>query len=203
MSTKYSLNVKHNGTIYGDFCIYQTQEGEKDDIRSLVWFKKTAHPNTQLHFEWGIDYGISWSETGNLIPGVIFRASEDRMVDPSDAGNNTVGFAKNFDAFQFTPSNNPTVAGKVGIVCDGNIPADVAAIGLSMSGRAALARPAHPNLKYTFSPHPRYWIAFGNFEEGEVLDLNRMTEKFEIKFPVNQYERSIELTGNNTWKDIS
>lgn len=200
METKYSLDVKHNGTTYGDFCIYQTDEGGKDDIRSLVWFKKSAHPGTQLRFEWGIDYGISWSETGSLIPGVIFRASEDRSVDPSDENNNTVEFAKDLDAFHFKESSNPTDSGKVGIVCADNIPAAIASIGLSMSGRAALARPAHPSLKYTFIPHPRYWIAFGSFEEGEVLDLNRMTQKYEIDFPVNQYERSIELTSNNTWK---
>lgn len=60
---------------------------------------------------------------------------------------------------------------------------------------------ASPSLKYTFSPHPRYWIAFGKFEEGEVIDLNRMTQKFEINFPVNIYQRTVELTSNNTWAD--
>lgn len=100
MSTKYSLNVKHNGTDFGDFCIYQTDDKQDEDIRSLVWFKKTAHPGTQLHFEWGVDYSFVWSE------------------------------------------------------------------------------------------------------EGEVIDLNRMTEKYEIKFPVNQYERNIELCANNTWGDM-
>lgn len=50
----------------------------------------------------------------------------------------------------------------------------------------------------TFGPHPRYWIAFGKFDEGEVIDINRMTQKFEIKFPVNVYERTVELSANNT-----
>lgn len=68
-----------------------------------------------------------------------------------------------------------------------------------MSGKPAVACVAAPNLKYTFMPHPRYWIAFGKFEEGEVIDVNRMTQKFEIEYPVNVFSRTVELSGNNSW----
>lgn len=202
MSTKYSLNVKHNGTDFGDFCIYQTDDKQDEDIRSLVWFKKTAHPGTQLHFEWGVDYSFVWSEEGSLVPGVIFKASEVMAADPANKDKNTIKFSKENGAYHFIPSDNPTNSGKLGIVCADNIPANSASIGIGMSGKSAFARVAHPSLKHTFSPHPKYWIAFGKFEEGEVIDLNRMTEKYEIKFPVNQYERNIELCANNTWGDM-
>ena len=68
-----------------------------------------------------------------------------------------------------------------------------------MSGKPAQACVASPNLKYTFAPHPRYWIAFGRFEEGEVIDINRMTQKFEIKYPVNTYAQTVELCADNSW----
>ena len=59
---------------------------------------------------------------------------------------------------------------------------------------------ASPNLKYTFMPHPRYWIAFGRFEEGEVIDVNRMTQKFEINYPVNVFSQTVELNTTNSWE---
>lgn len=89
----------------------------------------------------------------------------------------------------------------MGIVCDSMIPAGTVSVGVAMSGKPTQACVASPGLKYTFTLHPRYWIAFGKFEEGEVIDLKRMTQKFEIQYPVNTYRRSVTLTPNNTWMD--
>lgn len=76
MATKYDLEVIHNGTDCGDVCLYQTYDGQMDDIRPLVWFSKTAHPGTKLVFEWSTDYSMAWSEQGALTPGVVFRTSQ-------------------------------------------------------------------------------------------------------------------------------
>ena len=46
----------------------------------------------------------------------------------------------------------------------------------------------------------RPWIAFGRFEEGEVIDVNRMTQKFEINYPANVFSRTVELNATNTWE---
>lgn len=200
MATPYVLNVDHQGTSCGDFCIYQTYEDQDEDIRSLVWLRKTAHPGTRLRFDWNVIYSAAWCEEGVLKPGVIFHASEVMEVDPSDVQGNSIAFKRENGAYHFVPSDHKTSQGKLGIRCDGSIPAGKASIGIAMSGNPAFARPADPNLQYTFGMHPKYWIAFGDFEEGEVIDLNRMTERYEISFPVNQYERSIRLTANNTWE---
>ncbi|SFR68018.1 hypothetical protein [Anaeromicropila populeti] len=197
--TSYTLDVKHNGTDYGNFCIYQTYDGQDDDIRSLVWFSKAAHPGTQLRFEWNIDYSFVWSEKGVLIPGVIFNASEVEETDPSNTNLNTIGFTKDKGAYHFTSTEDSTKSGKLGIACSELIPANSVSIGIGMSGNPAYACVAAPSLKYTFSPHPTYWIAFGNYEEGAVIDVNCMTQKYAIKFPVNTFERSLQLCPNNTW----
>lgn len=203
MATKYSLKVKHDGTETGDFCIYQTNDSQTEDIRSLVWFKKRAHTNTNLKFDWSIDYGFTWSEQGVLVPGVIFEASQVLPADPSNLDNNSISFTKYDNAFDFKETDEPTTRGRLGISCDETIPSKTASIGISMSGKSAFACTASPNMKYTFKPHPRYWIAFGKFDEGEVIDLNRMTRKFEIKFKENQYDKSLRLSETNTWIDES
>lgn len=201
--TPYQAYVRHRGTEVGDICVYQTHDNQAEDIRSLVWFSKRAHPGTDLRFEWSIDYGFTWSEQGMLVPGVVFEASQILATDPTDPSRNSIAFTKNDGAFTFEKTDEPTTLGRLGISCDGAIPAREASIGVSMSGKSAFACHASPNLKYTFRPHPRYWIAFGKFDEGEVIDLNRMTRKFEICFRENQYKKEILLTGSNTWEDLS
>lgn len=197
--TIYTLDVIHNGTDCGDICLYQTYDGQMDDIRPLVWFKKTAHPGTLMQFTWSIKYSMAWSEQGDLTPGVVFRASQVVDADPADTNSNTLLLTREKGAFRFGDSDNPTKAGKLGIVCDQTIPAGTVSVGVAMSGKPAQACVASPNLKYTFAPHPRYWIAFGRFEEGEVIDINRMTQKFEIKYPVNTYAQTVELCADNSW----
>ena len=203
MATNYSLTVEHNGTDTGDFCVYQTNDNQSEDIRSLVWFSKRAHPNTQLKFRWSLDYGFTWSEQGMLVPGVVFEASQIIPTDLSDVFQNSIGFTKANNAFGFVETTIPTTHGRMGIICDDLIPARTASIGISMSGKSAFACPASPNMKYTFRPHPRYWIAFGKFEEGEVIDHNRMTHKFEVKFRENQFDKIVCLTESNNWLDKS
>ena len=199
MATKYELEVIHNGTDCGDFCIYQTYDGQMDDIRPLVWFSKTAHPGTKLNFSWEINYGVAWSEQGDLTPGVVFKASQIQPMDPADTSKNTVLLTLEKGAYHFATSNNPTKAGKLGVVCDTMIAPSTVSVGVAMFGKPTHACVASPSLKYTFAPHPRYWIAFGKFKEGEVIDVNRISQKFEISYPVNIYQRTIELTANNTW----
>ena len=131
---------------------------------------------------------------------MVFHASEVRKADPSDVTQNSIAFKREDGAYHFVESDHKTTQGNLGILCDGSIPAGKASIGIGMSGNPVFARSADPNLQYTFGLHPKYWIAFGDFEEGEVIDLNRMTQRYEIKFPVNQYERSIRLTASNTWE---
>lgn len=197
--TIYTLDVLHNGTDCGDICLYQTYDGQMDDIRPLVWFNKTAHPGTRLRFEWNINYSMAWSEQGDLTPGVVFQASQIVDADPADTAANTLLLTREQGAFRFGESDNPTKAGKLGIVCDSTIPTGTVSVGVAMSGKPAVACVASPNMKYTFMPHPHYWIAFGKFEEGEVIDINRMTQKFEIKYPVNVFSQTVELGGNNSW----
>lgn len=199
---RYCLNVQHRGAETGDFCVYQTLDDQAEDIRSLVWFSKRAHPDTDLRFQWYIDYGFAWSEQGSLAPGVVFEASQIMDADPSDPDRNSIAFSKRGSMFMFEKTDKTTPLGRLGIFCDSLIPTREGSIGISMSGKSAFACPASPNMKYTFRPHPRYWIAFGKFDEGEVIDLNRMTRKFEIRFRENQYNKSICFTGN-TWADQS
>lgn len=54
-------------------------------------------------------------------------------------------------------------------------------------------------MDYAFIPHPQYWVAFSNYTEGEVIDINAVSQTAQIVFPLNVYSLSINFQEDNTW----
>lgn len=203
MSTQYTLNVTNNSTQSGSVVVYQKcpNQDQYDNLYSLAWFSKACHPGTNLKFRWTIDYSFAWSETGILSPGVYFDASEIKECDPSDTSKNTTGFSKQNGAYLFTAATKSANAGSLAIFTDATIPDGEASIGIGMSGNPTFAIPATPNFNFSFLPHPEYWVAFGRYEEGVVIDLNAVSETMKVAYPINVYSKSLTFNEDNTWSE--
>jgi hypothetical protein len=204
MATNYSLTVKDQALSPGVFCVYTTcpDPAVQLNLTSLAWFTKPANPNTTLTFDWSLDYSFVWCETGELRPGVRFRASQDFPADPQKPELAKVFLDKANGAYEFlanAPPNKQPPAGTLGIYTGGNIPSNDISAGIGLGGSPALVVPTSPNLGYTFIPKIKYWIAYGSFTRGEVLDLNSMTVVQEIDFPLNVYDLEVILNADNTW----
>ena len=202
MSTQYSLTVTNNSDLSGSLCVYQKapEQSLYENLYSLAWFSKKCHPGTTVKFKWDINYCFMWSEAGVLVPGVTFEASEHVDADLDNGAKNIIGFTKEYGAYKFAPSPVPGTPGELRIVTDSTMPTGEASVGIGMSNQPAFAVPATPNFDFAFIPHPEYWIAFGNFEEGEVIDLNRVTHTAaQVIFRKNVYSLSMELQEDNTW----
>lgn len=199
MSTKYKLTVKNDSKNYGDICVYQTLPDQPDNMRSLAWFSKSAHPGTSVEFEWTMDFSFIWSEQKELNPGVHFRAAQVMGADPADITKNSVGFMKQYDAYRFCETKKTTKEGILGIYTDQTVPHGEASVGIGMSGNGTFAVTATPNYNFTFLPHPRYWVAFGTYQEGEVVDIESMTNAIEIVYDPDVFERTVALQSDNTW----
>ncbi|MDR1251320.1 MAG: hypothetical protein LBK62_04045 [Treponema sp.] len=105
-------------------------------------------------------------------------------------------------AYEFlvnAPADKRPPAGTLGIYTGGNISNNDVSAGIGLGGSPALVTSAGPNMGYTFSLKIKYWIAFGSFIRGEVLDLNAMTVVQEIAFPTNVYDIGVTLNEDNTW----
>ena len=114
---------------------------------------------------------------------------------------NATGFTKEDGAYLFTDTKIQPSEGCLGIYLDGKVPHGEAAVGVGMGGQAAFAATATPNYNMTFSPHPQYWVVFGSFQEGEVMDMNRCTGACNVKFPTNVYKKALVLQDDNTWAE--
>ena len=200
--TTYSLIVENKSILTGSICVYQRdpQQRINRNLYSLAWFSKMCHPNTTVEFSWSIDYCFNWAETGALRPGVLFSASESLAADPSlvDA-TKTIAFNYSSGAFRFVQAQEITDPGMLRIITDNTIPNKKASIGIGMSGQPAFATDAGPNLSYSFIPHPQYYVAFGYYLQGEVIDLNLVSSTVCVEYEDNIFERTVRLKSNNTW----
>lgn len=201
MPTQYSIQFINASQMSKSFLCYQEDPNiGVPDVVSLAWFAKMAHPNTKVVFKWNIDYSFVWSETGNLSPGVTFLASETQEADPAGTGGpNQIAFNYNAGAYQFGPSSSTGAPGSLTINTGGGFPYAGASVGIGMSNSPSFAVPAAPNFNYMFTPHPEYWIAFGTFDEGEVLDITAISTKAKVVFPPNVYSMTATYTASGKW----
>jgi hypothetical protein len=206
---KYSLAVKNNSPDSGSICVYTTSPDTQQiqqDLRSLAWFTKAANPNGQVKFTWDLKFSFAWAESGLLVPGVSFEAGEIIDADPVDDQKNRAYFDRNNDAYLFGDPGQatPPSKGALAITTSKIIPSGIASIGVGINGKAALAVNATPNYQFTFIPKIQYWLAFGSFREGIVLDLNSMVRNIcEIKFPAGVYDLKVTLQEDNTWSEVT
>lgn len=198
MGAQYSIIAINNSTEVGSFCVFQSDPNVNDPrVVSLAWFSKPVVPRTKTQFTWTIDYSFVWSETGELIPGVIFDASQTFPADLSST--NQVTFMNAGGAFTFSNQTSGPDAGSLYILEDRSIPSSTASVGIGMSGAGTFVVPSQPNTTLIFSPRPKYWITFGNYTPGQVLDITSISQKAQVDFPINVFSMTATFGADHQW----
>ena len=198
--TDYTLIFKNESSNTGDACVYQTDpDMDIQDVMSLAWFAKGAAPTTTLKFDWTIDYCFAWSEVGELIPGVIFEATQIWDADLVTSNQVTLKMLPG-DIYTFVGQQAGKYPGNLYIFGDSSLPIKNTAVGIGMSGSPTYVMRAQPNWSWIYTPKPLYWITFGTFEPGEILDVESISNKAAIHFPANIYSMTAVLKPDNTWE---
>lgn len=194
----YTLRFKNRSNSQHDFlCYQQSIEVNTPYVYTLAWFAKPVANGVDVDFTWTIDYSFVWSEQGTLKPGITFKAQQALAADLQSA--NLVNFADIGNAFQFANLVGTGAQGSLTIDCDDTIPKGAAYVGVGMSGQGTHVVAAEPNFAAVFTPHPEYWISFGSFEPGQVLDTQTMVNSEPVPFPVNVYGMTATLDSGNNW----
>lgn len=201
MSDLYTLNVQNNSTQTGSFCVFQEQPDiNLPGITTLAWLAKPAHPSTLLEFEWGLDYSFVWSKSTNLKPGTIVKTSQ--AWDANLSTMNKVKFDLSDGAYTFADQEQGAHEDNLYIEQTNRITSNDACVGIGMSGKGTFLVSSQPNMNIIMTPKPTYWLVFGDFKEGEVLDTTKITEtalRLEYK---GTRAMNVEFTGNNTWNKL-
>ncbi len=197
-SVTYSLKFQNNASYNGSAVIYQTDPGlGVPNVLSLAWFSKFAQPTNKVLFQWTLDYGFVCAETGYLVPGVLFMASQYRPADL--ASSNAVTLTYQGGSYTFVNQQAGPQPGTLLIREDSTIPLNQAAVGIGMSGSGTFAVQAMANFNLAFTPRPQYWIAFGDYMQGQVLDIGSITNPAAIQFPPGVYAMTAVLNKDGSW----
>ncbi|HEX3029736.1 MAG TPA: protein rhiA [Clostridia bacterium] len=196
--TQYSLTFTNYSNMYGNVCVYQKFPEVDSNSAILAWLVKPTHPTTIVTFTWTTDYGFIWAETGRLAPGVVFNASQVWPADLTQNNKVTLSFLQ--EAFTFQNLTKGDTPGALEIVQDATIPPERASIGIAMAGAGIFAMQAKPNMSiFIQPPMPEYWIAFGNYQPGQVLDITQINNQQKLEFGPGVYSLSATLYKNNSW----
>ncbi len=200
MSNQYSLTVTNDSSFSGDLCVYQRNPHLDDPtVMSLAWFTKYIYPTTTVTFNWSIDYSFIWGYTGALRRGVVFAAAQTWPANLDLSNQVTLTYDSTNDAFTFKDQTQNMQGGSLFILQDATIPSNSASVGIAMSGSGAYACQARPNWQFIFTPHPTYWLTFGTYSQGQVLDITSIPNGQEIQFPTNVFSMNATLKKDNTW----
>lgn len=194
----YTVNFVNNSANFGSAMLFQTDDStQMTRMFSLAWFCRPVYPGNQAAFSWNLDYWFVSGITGSLRPGVTFQISQ---VFPTSLNqNNQITFNQaGYGSYSFI---NPRTInpGQLSIVEDATITFGQAAVGIGMSGSGTFVAQAMPNTNIAFAPQPKYWIAFGNYQTGEVLDTGMINNRVEISFGAGQSSAVVTLNPNNTF----
>lgn len=197
----YSLTFRNMSQQEASFLCFQADPGiGVPGVVSLAWWAEPAYPDTQVDFEWNTDYVMGWSETGDLKPGVHVAISGSLAADPSgESGPNLVELDYQDGGFTLVRPSNTGSPGSLTINTGSGFSAGAVSVAIGMSGAATFAVSVMPEDRVTFTPHPEYWVAFGDFIRGDVLDGSRISNSVRVDFPPNVYAMTVIYEVGGTW----
>lgn len=200
--TPYSIKLVNQSASPFKFYVYQQLPNQQSaNVFSLAWFCSPYNisPGNQITFQWSVEYGFVWGDSGVIQPGVTFNASGNTQADPQSV-NSTI--------FSNSPTAGPNLSAPIPgqpqgslIISDAaNVPSNEFSVGVSMSGAGTFVTNAGPNLLHTFTPTPTYWIAAGsNVQVGTVMDITTVNQNAQVIFPPNVYTLTYNLNPSNQW----
>lgn len=206
MPPQYTLRFVNQSANSGTACLYQTSRSfaTLGNAYSVAWLTAPSAPQTMTQFSWEMNFGFAWARTGAAAPGVIFKPAEylDADLETSNqvtlADRNGVGFENQQQGPQ---------SGTLFVRQDETVPQNSISVGFGLSGKPAFAVQARPNMTVTFDPQIQYWIIFGTFRQGELLNTrlfeanlqSEFTQPARIIFPPDVFGMTAVLNPDNSW----
>jgi rhizosphere induced protein len=200
-TANYELQVINNSQNPTSMTLYQAPPDGNPNLLPLAWFSQFTYPQTTLTYTWDTSSQLMWSQTGQLVPGVIFKPAQIMQANPASAAQNSTTLT-NQGALTFTAigTGGPVPVGSLGITQDATVPPGQAAIAFGQSGAAVFATQAQPSFRTVITPRPQYWITAGNYQPGQVLDPDQVSStSAQINFPPGVTSMVATLNIDGTW----
>ncbi len=190
---QYSLFFVNHSINHGSACIYQVLNAPPQNASVVAWLVEYAFPTSAVSLEWNPTYAFVWSQTGELLPGAMIGASQVWSASVPEQVTLTSGEG----TFTFENQKAGNTPGTLDILQDGTIPLNEAAVGIGMAGAATCVVQAEPNITTSFPPLAQYWVTFGNYTSGQILNLP-ISNAVQVTFPANVYSMTATISSQNS-----
>lgn len=198
MAQEYVLNFKNGTQDTGNVCVFQKPPADTPEWKMLAWFAKQTHGGVIDGFKWDIQYGFMWCEVAQLNPQVLCTASQNLPCNLNTT--NQITLEHDTSSYYLDKQTEGPTPGTMQIEISPKVPNDMVSSGVTMSGNGCFAMESHPNGTQYFTPHPTYWIVFGDMQETMVMSESWVSKSAEVQFPPNVFTMYALLGEDYKWK---
>jgi len=204
--TQYSIIIKNSSGNTAIIGLFQQQPQQFQKGYPLVWQSAGVQDGGQVTLTWSLDWGLSYgTSNGHLNNGVQFNVSGP-VID-ANPGSNTNGALVAYDENSSTfiiksQAINNLPEGCIGLVTDGSFTTQIAQklnmdVCVCVQGVPVAAISGQPNLSYTFSTHPTYYLAIINYKAGVAVDITSLSNPTQATFADGDTELNYTLNDEN------
>jgi hypothetical protein len=202
MTESYRLTAINDSQLpHPVFAVFAALPVEADyPTLPLVWLNQPIDENNPYVFTWDMDWGFAWTAQGTVL-GYQWTASGGLPADPSSETGCLAEFSYNGD-FQLQPGQGTPTGDTLWIDDDLTVPLpskQPSSVAVTLYGAPICATEAGPNLGQTFTLHPTYYIAAGDYVQGQMVDGNSVTGFQELAFADGNTALTATLQADNTW----
>jgi rhizosphere induced protein len=189
-----SVMFFNNSSRCGDTCLYQDPDDAR--LKRVAWLVKRSFPGTKLLFQWQEQLDFIWMETTAPGPDAQLTASQQVVANRHSRNRITLDYQ---GAHTFLDPRQEPEAGSLSIDTTAAVPPGMAYVGIGMAGLGTLVAPTQPNILYTFAPRSTYWITFGSYVQGTLMEDGQPTCAQRIDFPHGVSRVMAILGQDNRW----
>ena len=193
---RLSVRFRNDSSLSGAVCLFDTDPDDAKSLPPVAWLTCYAFPTTEVEFRWEERLSFVWTSTA--MDGEAEVATS--QLWPTDlATDNQVTLSYGCGTYFFRDQTRGPQPGILYIQQDGTLPSEGARVGFGIAGRATNLLPARPNVTFALKPRSEYWIAFGHYERGVVIDPAEAPTKARLHFPPNVRTLFATLGFDNLW----
>lgn len=178
----YTINFSNESQMDTNIIVFQQYPNQSPNMYPLAWKVKHSSPHSRSTINWDIDYSFVWGELGRLEPGIVFNTSQSMMANLRQSNEIFFEVENGIGGFR---GQQAGPQGRLLINEGDNVPMNKYAVGIGVSGSAACVMQAMPGVPVQFLADPKYYIATGNYREGEILEMAAI-QPLELRFSYNE-----------------
>lgn len=191
---KLTLIFENQSSLTSHLCVYQSPpKTSPSEAMTVAWFcqpfpAKLKEGKSQVILNWiePENYDFIWLQKGQLTSDISFTVSQILPAERKTKNEVTLT-QSSLDVYSFTQQKQGSKPNILVVHQDQTITSHQVFVGISMAGNATALVQALPNVTTTFevSQNPEYWIFWGNYKTGQILNINQINNKEKIEFKGN------------------